>query len=69
MAKKKHEEKTPEKKKPVAYVYVGNENRIEVKIGKEKTLILWRNAVYRNLPECKEIEELIKKGDLKPIYT
>jgi len=65
-------EKQPEEKKPVAYVYVGNKNRLELEIGEgedKRVLTLWRNMVYRNLPECKEVEELIKKGEIKPIYA
>jgi len=69
---KKPEEKKPDEKKPVAYVYVGNKNRLELEIGEgedKRILVLWRNMVYRNLPECKEVEELIEKGEIKPIYA
>jgi hypothetical protein len=69
---KKPDEKKPDEKKPVAYVYVGNKNRLELEIGEgedKRILVLWRNMVYRNLPECKEVEELIEKGEIKPIYA
>ena len=69
---KKPEKKKPDEKKPVAYVYVGNKNRLELEIGEgedKRILVLWRNMVYRNLPECKEVEELIEKGEIKPIYA
>ena len=71
-AEKQPEEKKPDEKKPVAYVYVGNKNRLELEIGEgedKQILVLWRNMVYRNLPECKEVEELIEKGEIKPIYA
>ena len=63
------ESKKKTEKKPIAWVYVGDKNRLEVDLGKDKgSIILWRNTVYRKLPECKAIEELKEKGLLKPIY-
>lgn len=59
-------------KKPVAYVYVGNRNRYEFEAevdGEKRALVLWRNTVYRNLPDCEAVRELIEKGALKPIYA
>ena len=67
----KETQKKPEKR-VVAWVYVGNENRLEVKLGEKDedgVLVLWRNTVYRKLPECKAIEELKEKEVLKPIYA
>ncbi|HFC98261.1 MAG TPA: hypothetical protein ENJ40_07385 [Thermosulfurimonas dismutans] len=58
-------------KKPVAYVYVGNQNRYEFEAevdGEKRTFVLWRNMVYRNLPDCEAVRELIKKEELKPVY-
>ena len=58
-------------KKPVVYVYVGDQNRYEFEAemeGEKRTFILWRNMVYRNLPDCEAVRELIKKEELKPIY-
>ena len=58
-------------KKPVAYVYVGNQNRYEFEAevdGEKRTFLLWRNMVYRNLPDCEAVRELIKKGELKLVY-
>jgi len=64
----KESEKKPEKR-PIAWVYVGDKNRLDIDLGKGKgSIILWRNTVYRKLPECKAIEELKEKGLLKPIY-
>lgn len=36
--------------------------------GEKRTFVLWRNMVYRNLPDCEAVRELIKKEELKPVY-
>ncbi|RUM89258.1 MAG: hypothetical protein DSZ24_01680 [Thermodesulfatator sp.] len=69
MARKKAE---AQEKKPFAYIYVGDENRVEVEVeegGKKRTLSLWRNVVYRNLPDDEAIRNLVAEGKLKPLYA
>jgi len=51
-------------KKESAWLYVGN-SRFELDIGGKK-IILWRNTIYRNLPD-EAVKELKEKGLLKSI--